>query len=836
MVRRLALTALGVFGVLAGTLLFLSTSATAVTGHAFVGSFGSASSTTVSPEPLSSPTGVAVNNSSGRVYVVDRGNDRVEFFSSTGHYEGKFTGSDAPSGALLEPTAVVADQSGNVWVVDSGHNVVDEFTAAGVYIAGSQLTGTPTGEGGAIVPFSHPDGVAVDPSTGNPTSGDVFVADREHHYVDIFTQSGEYKSRFEPVQPPEPVHPPGSLAVDTKSHVYVTEPAANGGGEVKEYTVEGGLIQVTENFPNPNFLFDFPRAVAVDATTNDAYIANEFAVAEYDASASLIALFGTEAETKAPTTFGSEEAGGGIGVDSTTHTVFVANLASNDVEVFEEGERPPPPSTEEAREITAASATLRGTLGASSEEVEFYFSYAKGSSCSGSGATTTARRKAAGGSAESAIVTGLEPGAPYAFCLVAKNRFGETVGSQASFTTPPAVAGVTACTPSNETAEGATLGASLEPDGFPTKYDFEYGTSTAYGSQTEISQSAAPSGVVGAQAVVTGLEPNRTYDCRLAASREIEGTPRTTHGENGSFTTRRIPPGTPNEPAIRPAYEEAEAATLIARVNPENLPTTYQFQYAPNEDFQFVLNEGEGYDHATVEVAAGEGYGSMFVKTRIEGLRPGTTYRFRVVATNEAGTTYGHPQTFTTLTHGMPVLTVTASDLTQTGAVLSGTVNPEGYATGYTFQVGPSSGYGTQIAGQLAPGTAPDPVSATLEGLAPDATYHYRLVATNAKGTTYGEDKTFTTQPAIAPTLAPAAPSALIGPPTAPLIATPLIAFPTETGSSAGTTTPRKTTTKAQKLANALKACRKKPRRQRTSCQRQAHKRYGPAKTTRRRT
>ena len=68
----------------------------------------------------------------------------------------------------------------------------------------------------------------------------------------------------------------------------------------------------------------------------------------------------------------------------------------------------------------------------------------------------------------------------------------------------------------------------------------------------------------------------------------------------------------------------------------------------------------------------------------------------------------------------------------------------------------------------------------------------------------------------------------LTAPAAPPLIATPAIAFPTETGTTTTTTT--KALTRAQKLAAALKACKKKPKSKRASCQKQARQRYGPVK------
>jgi len=87
-----------------------------------------------------------------------------------------------------------------------------------------------------------------------------------------------------------------------------------------------------------------------------------------------------------------------------------------------------------------------------------------------------------------------------------------------------------------------------------------------------------------------------------------------------------------------------------------------------------------------------------------------------------------------------------SSGVTQSGATLPGTVNPQVQATTYTFDYGLTASYGLRTAVQQAgSGTADVPASATLANLQPGATYHYRVVATSVAGTTLGADQTFTT-------------------------------------------------------------------------------------------
>ena len=88
-----------------------------------------------------------------------------------------------------------------------------------------------------------------------------------------------------------------------------------------------------------------------------------------------------------------------------------------------------------------------------------------------------------------------------------------------------------------------------------------------------------------------------------------------------------------------------------------------------------------------------------------------------------------------------------ARSVTQSSAVLTGTVNPNSAPTTYVFQYGTTRGYGaaTPTQGPTAAVKRSLAVSAGVAGLAPGTTYHYRLVATNASGTKAGGDRTFTT-------------------------------------------------------------------------------------------
>jgi hypothetical protein len=93
--------------------------------------------------------------------------------------------------------------------------------------------------------------------------------------------------------------------------------------------------------------------------------------------------------------------------------------------------------------------------------------------------------------------------------------------------------------------------------------------------------------------------------------------------------------------------------------------------------------------------------------------------------------------------------TAAATNVTNTSATLNGIVTPNQSPTTYFFQYGTTGApYGAEITtptqGPLN-GNAAKPVSANVTGLKPSTTYHFRVVAKNAAGTTTGSDLTFTT-------------------------------------------------------------------------------------------
>src|SRR5687767_2004093 len=102
------------------------------------------------------------------------------------------------------------------------------------------------------------------------------------------------------------------------------------------------------------------------------------------------------------------------------------------------------------------------------------------------------------------------------------------------------------------------------------------------------------------------------------------------------------------------------------------------------------------------------------------------------------------------------VVTLPASQTGPSSSLLRAYVDPNDQATTFRFEYGATSAYGSQTATASA-GSGDDPVSVSVrvEGLQPSTVHHFRVVATNSKGTSHGSDRSFTTLAAGAPTPPP---------------------------------------------------------------------------------
>ena len=134
------------------------------------------------------------------------------------------------------------------------------------------------------------------------------------------------------------------------------------------------------------------------------------------------------------------------------------------------------------------------------------------------------------------------------------------------------------------------------------------------------------------------------------------------------------------------------------------------------------------------------------VHTDLSGLTPGTTYHYRLLATDAQGTREGSDQVFSTPPAVPDLETDPATEVTGSSATLNGSYTGEaGVETHYYFEWGESASYGQTSSMQSDSSAGTQGVHVSINELRSIALYHYRIVASNKYGTDYGMDQTFET-------------------------------------------------------------------------------------------
>jgi hypothetical protein len=183
-----------------------------------------------------------------------------------------------------------------------------------------------------------------------------------------------------------------------------------------------------------------------------------------------------------------------------------------------------------------------------------------------------------------------------------------------------------------QTEGDATLNGLVDPEGVPvSSCEFEYGTSTSYGSMIACSPSpGAGSGGVPVSAHLSGLTPDTVYHFRLVAGNA--------NGENQARDETFVAGSRPTIANEAIVDVGSIAASLRAEVNAGGAPATYSVEYGPTT----------AYGSSTSESSVGAPREAVGVAADLDGLQPGTLYHARFVVGNELGTVSGGDLTFTT--------------------------------------------------------------------------------------------------------------------------------------------------------------------------------------------
>jgi hypothetical protein len=389
---------------------------------------------------------------------------------------------------------------------------------------------------------------------------------------------------------------------------------------------------------------------------------------------------------------------------------------------------------------------------------------------------------------------------------------------------PVQVAELTTGACRSPTATGFTATGEVNPKNVEeTMAWFEYGRTEQLGLRTAIEPVETGNVPVAFEAPINELRPNEAYYYRLAGE-DANFHPLPTElplvGEIDFCETPYLPPVVEGPPSDNVG---AFSANMFDKVNPENARTKYGFEYARCESAKQEIGECSATQRtATLESSQ---FGLVGVMQTVGSLQPNSIYRYRLYAESENRTqskssqVHGEEGVLETLAAPRPsASTEPPLEVTSSSAVLAGSVNSGGAQAAWSFQVGVYNPAGTVFSTVVwgATGSEPGPEgkSFALSGLQSDTTYAYRIVVYSAYapgGQMTGATITFTTS-GPSTTLQASGPLEML--PAPPLV------FPSEPQAVA------KKLTKVQKLSIALKACRKKRKKLRAHCEREARSRY----------
>ena len=604
-------------------------------------------------------------------------------------------------------TSVAPDNaSGNIYAVNGYY----QTRLLGFNSSGSPLSGFP-------VQFAYPQcGIAVN------NEGLVAVSDPENSkLVRLFDTSGLQVRTIDVSS----VGRPCKIAFDeSTNNLYVS-------------TYESGVFRfdAADGYSTPVKIAPVGAlALAFDTSRQVLYVLySEYAVA-YGSD-------GKELEKFAAPSEGRYESAYGIAVDESTGAVYIGGGGyPTQVGVYP-GAILPDPTTGEpvGNEVVSGHVDPAGGGNITKCEVEYgeTTGYGQSVACAPATPYTTARDV-------TATLTGTTAEHTYHYRLAVSNAKGTEYGADETIT--PHDVNALRTNPANGlTRTCATLHASFEGTGEETHYYFQYGETESYGGNSATPPGTSVGSPTGPQAEsyrLCDLTPGTTYHFRVVASNP-KGT---SLGNDRTFKTVDAVEGITTEPATGVTATEA---TLNASFEGNGEDTHYYFEYGYNILYGSTSAPPPGID-------LGSPTGKTEVHVHLTELYPGTTYHFRIVGSNAAGTSYANDVSFRT-----PKLaaigTAAPSDAHELpdgtrSVTLNGTVNPlNGGSTTWHFEYGPTTAYGTSTPEAGPVGTTPvaHPVSAVVNELNPGTNYHYRLVAHNAAGTSYGPDQTYQAVPSL---------------------------------------------------------------------------------------
>jgi DNA-binding beta-propeller fold protein YncE len=498
---------------------------------------------TVAVFNASGPRGVAVNQATGNVYVMEQG--KVGVYDADGNPLFEFGSGEGPEPGQFGNTAGLAinQTTGHVYTLTLQQNYrVDEFDGSGNFVRmwGADVNATLPGAGFEVCAAASgdvcqagqnvatPGGFSAEALafpgmylTVDPATGAVVVADGGNKRLQVFSSTGDFVRLFGSKSVFPGHDSPSTVAIDSLGSIYT----AGYLDVIKKFNSEGEPLGLFGPGVSTTKMAIDPSDDHVYTTRQDEAL-GEWEIAEYDPSGALVEehAIGIPEPT-------------GIAVSSATGRIYVTDKDGGRVMVIDEVGAMPLATVDPATEITPTSVRLNGTINPEGTSFDTKWRFICTPACpgltggnAGNGTTDVPVSEAA---------SGLDPNTTYQVRLVATREFGagQTVTSAGSFTTAATEPVVSLVGASRVTDTTARLGAAIDAKHSATAYYFQYGTSTSYGGFGPGSKAGNAGQLLGAAPVferITGLTPETTYHFKLVA----ENSAGEVESEDIAFTTR----------------------------------------------------------------------------------------------------------------------------------------------------------------------------------------------------------------------------------------------------------------------------------------------------------
>ncbi|MBI4691943.1 MAG: hypothetical protein HY773_00650 [Candidatus Terrybacteria bacterium] len=333
----------------------------------------------------------------------------------------------------------------------------------------------------------------------------------------------------------------------------------------------------------------------------------------------------------------------------------------------------------------------------------------------------------------------------------------------------------------NITQTSAILNGTVNPNSNSTSAWFEWGTTSSLGNTLSSINAGNGSSNVDVAITLSGLSENTVYYYRAVAQNSYG----IAYGSIMNFVTLGGSGGGSCNPTVSTqaaSFITANSATVRGIINPQGRTTSGWFEY----DTAYSLS----YRTSTQDMGSGTMDADLL--RYLSTLATNTTYYYRAVAQNSCGTTYGSILSFSTGTEyaqgtAPQVNAISpATEITQTSALFSASVNPKNSETTAWFEWGLGStfvSYNSSSPLNIGTGDLDKLANARPLTLSPNTTYYFRAAAKNYFGTTYSAVLNFQT---LSPTIVsqptqPTQPSQPTSQPSAPAPSSSVSVSPTTT-------------------------------------------------------